>query len=75
MQHEFIEDCMFKGSSSGYNNNKINKTAHFFPLNLIQDPRIEKPVHIIQKLHRVLENGIFFSAFVSAQAVFWPGVL
>lgn len=51
---------MFKGSNSEYNNNKINKTAHFFPLNLIQDPRIKKLIHIIQKLHKVLENGIFF---------------
>lgn len=75
MEHEFTEDCIFKGSNSEYNNNKISKTAHFFPLNLIQDPRIKKLIHINQKLHKVLENGIFFSAFVSVQAVFWPGVL
>lgn len=52
--------------------NKINKTAHFFPLNLIPDQKKKKKklIHITQKLHKVLENGIFFPAFVSAQVVF-----
>lgn len=75
MEHKFTEDYIFKGSNSEYNNNKVNKTAHLFPLNLIQDPRIKKLIHIIQQLHKVLESGMFFSAFVFAQAVFWPEVL
>lgn len=48
MEHKFTEDYIFKGSNSEYNNNKVNKTAHLFPLNLIQDPRIKKLIHIIQ---------------------------